>query len=108
MKPAGVLKLTRPAESHTSPQPSERWPKDPSALARAWIGRELEDAYGRMAGIYAEMVRTEPETLAGAAVLLRRVPALLDSATAHNDRRHIGTVARLVDAALSVMEREAA
>lgn len=78
------------------------------AMDRWKMGRRREAVLNRIAEIYGEIASTQPKTLAGAAVQLRRALAALD---AHNckapcpDRERME--ARLVASALVVVEANA-
>ncbi len=54
------------------------WPKEPHAVARAEIGRQVEDALGRIYELHRAITRAQAETLPDAAVQLRRLAALFD------------------------------
>ncbi len=54
------------------------WPKEPGAVARAEIGRQVEDALGRIYELHRAITRAQAETLPDAAVQLRRLAVLLD------------------------------
>ena len=54
------------------------WPKEPGAVARAEIGRKVEDALERIGELQCAIVTSPADTLADAAVKLRRLGALLD------------------------------
>ncbi len=57
---------------------SRAWPKEPRAVARAEIGRKVEDALERIGELQCAIVTFPADTLADAAVKLRRLDALLD------------------------------
>ena len=57
---------------------SRAWPKEPHAVARAEIGRKVEDALARTGDLQCAIVTFPADTLADAAVKLRRLGALLD------------------------------
>ena len=57
---------------------SRAWPKEPHAVARAEIGRKVEDALTRIGDLQYTIVTSPADTLADAAVKLRRLDALLD------------------------------
>ncbi len=57
---------------------SRAWPKEPHAVARAEIGRKVEDALERIGELQHAIVTSPARTLADAAVKLRRLGALLD------------------------------
>ncbi len=54
------------------------WPKEPGAVARAEIGRQVEDALGRIYELHHAITGAQAETLPDAAVQLRRLAALFD------------------------------
>lgn len=73
-------------------------------------GSEFEhDVQSRLAHIselYGAIAVSKPKTLAGAAVLLRRVPAMLDDN--HDvDAGHLAMASQLIDTALAVVELNA-
>lgn len=73
-------------------------------------GPEFElDVQSRLAHIselYGAIAVAKPKTLAGAAVLLRRVPAMLDDN--HDvDAGHLAMASQLIDTALAVVELNA-
>ncbi len=57
---------------------SRAWPKEPHAVARAEIGRKVEDALTRIGELQYAIATSPARTLADAAVKLRRLDALLD------------------------------
>ncbi len=57
---------------------SRAWPEEPHAVARAEIGRKVEDALERIGELQYAIVTSPADTLADAAVKLRRLDALLD------------------------------
>jgi len=57
---------------------SRAWPKEPGAVARAEIGRKVEDALERIGELQYAIATSPADTLADAAVKLRRLDALLD------------------------------
>ena len=66
--------------------------------------REVKSRLGRISELYDAIAVSQPKTLAGAAVLLRRVPAMLDDD--HDiDPSHLALASRLIDSALSVVEQ---
>ncbi len=77
---AGLVELERQLEGALIEYERlrEAWPKEPGALARAEIGRQVEDALGRIYGLHHAITRTQAETLPDAAVQLRRLAALFD------------------------------
>ncbi len=54
------------------------WPKAPTAIDRARIGREIDKAECHILEIYTTIAATEARNLADAAVQLRRVSARLE------------------------------
>ncbi len=77
---AGLVELERQLEGALIEYERlrEAWPKEPGAVARAEIGRQVEDALGRIYGLHHAITRTQAETLPDAAVQLRRLAALFD------------------------------
>ena len=57
---------------------SRAWPKEPDAVARAEIGRKVDDALVRIGNLQCAIVTFPADTLADAAVKLRRLDSLLD------------------------------
>ncbi len=57
---------------------SRAWPKEPDAVARAEIGRKVDDALERIGELQCAIITFPADTLADAAVKLRRLGALLD------------------------------
>ncbi len=57
---------------------SQAWPKEPHTVARAEIGRKVEDALGRIYELHRAITRAQAETLPDAAVQLRRLAVLFD------------------------------
>ena len=70
---------------------------------RKRIGRQIRTQQKKIAKLYSNMSRAEPESLVGAAALLRRVPAML-SERPDNDGS-LSIASRLVDSALVVVEK---
>ncbi len=87
---------------------SRAWPKEPHAVARAEIGRQVEDALGRIYGLHHAITRTQAETLPDAAVQIRRALAAIE---AHDCKSPFAEVERteikLLGSALAVVERVA-
>ena len=77
-----------------------------SAPTDAKFERDVQSRLGRISELYDAISVSEPKTLAGAAVLLRRVPAMLDD-DHHADSGHLALASRLIDSALAVVERNA-
>ncbi len=75
--------------------------------AAADFERDVQSRLGRISELYDAIAVSQPKTLAGAAVLLRRVPAMLD-----DDHPvapgHLALASRLIDTALAVVEQNAA
>ena len=68
--------------------------------------REVQSRLGRISDLYNAIAVSQPKTLAGAAVLLRRVPAMLGDD--HDiDPSHLALASRLIDSALAVVEKNA-
>ena len=85
-------------------------------LLQLWRGTSKEEAFdrevqsrlGRISDLYNAIVVSQPKTLAGAAVLLRRVPAMLGDGDDHDiDPSHLALASRLIDSALAVVEKNA-
>ncbi len=81
---AGLVELERQLEGALIEYDSlsGAWPKEPGAVARAEIGRQVEDALGRIYELHRAITRTQAETLPDAAVQLRRLAALFDGQVA--------------------------
>ena len=77
----------------------EAWPKRRTPMERWKIGRRHEECPTRIAELHELIAETEAQMLAGAAVQLRRLDAMLD----RQDREAVG----LLESALKVVEREA-
>ncbi len=77
---AGLVDLERELEALLVEYDSlsRAWPKEPHAVARAEIGRKVEDALARIGDLQCAIVTFPADTLADAAVKLRRLGALLD------------------------------
>ncbi len=68
--------------------------------------RDVQSRLGRISELYDAIAVSQPKTLAGAAVLLRRVPAMLDND--HDiDPGHLALASRLINSALAVVEKNA-
>lgn len=67
------------------------------------IGRQIRTHQKQIGKLYSTMSRAKPESLVGAAALLRRVPAMLDDK--FGDDRPLSIASRLVDSALVVVEK---
>ena len=79
--------------------------RDPSADND--FERDIQSRLGRISELYDAIAVSRPKTLAGAAVLLRRVPAMLDDD--HDvDSGQLALASRLIDTALAVVEENAA
>ncbi len=57
---------------------SQAWPKEPHAVARAEIGRKVEDALARIGELQHAIATTPARTVPEAAVHLRRLAALFE------------------------------
>ncbi len=57
---------------------SRAWPKEPRAVARAEIGRKVEDALERIGDLQYAIATTPARTVPEAAVHLRRLAALFE------------------------------
>ena len=73
---------------------------------RRRVARQIRTQQKKIAKLYAKFSRTEPESLTGAATLLRRVPAMLNERPGDDDDA-ISIATRLVDSALVVVEKSA-
>ncbi len=58
---------------------SEAWPKAPRAVDRASIGREHSQALDKIGSLQYRIIVLRAETLADAAVQLRRLEAIVDT-----------------------------
>ena len=67
------------------------------------IGRQIRTQQKKIGKLYSTMSRVRPESLVGAAALLRRVPAML--AKKRDDDRPLSIASRLVNSALVVVEK---
>ncbi len=107
---AGLVELERELEALLVEYDSlsRAWPKEPHAVARAEIGRQVEDALGRIYGLHHAITRTQAETLPDAAVQIRRALAAIE---AHDCKSPFAEVERteikLLGSALAVVERVA-
>ncbi len=70
------------------------------------IARQIRTQQKKIAKLYSTISHTEPMSMAGAAVLLRRVPAMLDERNGDDDGP-LSIASRLVDSALVVVEKNA-
>ncbi len=72
----------------------------------AQFERDVQSLLTRISELYDAIAVSQPKTLAGAAVLLRRVPAMLDDD--HDiDPGHLALASRLINTALAVVEKNA-
>ncbi len=72
----------------------------------AQFERDVQSLLTRISELYDAIAVSQPKTLAGAAVLLRRVPAMLDDD--HDiDPGHLALASRLIVTALAVVEKNA-
>ncbi len=107
---AGLVDLERELEALLVEYESlsRAWPKEPHVVARAKIGRQVEDALGRIYGLHHAITRTQAETLPDAAVQIRRALAAIE---AHDCKSPFAEVERteikLLGSALAVVERVA-
>ncbi len=94
---AGLVDLERELEALLVEYDSlsRAWPKEPHAVVRAEIGRKVEDALERIGELQCAIVTFPADTLADAAVKLRRLDALLDGED---------TARELLSSALAVVE----
>lgn len=105
---AGLVELERQLEGALIEYESlsEAWPKEPGAVARAEIGRQVEDALGCIYGLHHAITRTQAETLPDAAVQIRRALAAIE---AHDCKSPFAEAERteiiLLASALAVVER---
>ncbi len=77
-----------------------------SAAAVSDIERDVQCRLARISELYDAIAVSKPKTLTGAAVLLRRVPAMLgDDHDA--DPSHLALASQLIDTALAVVEENA-
>ena len=74
------------------------------ASERNRIARQIRTQQKKIAKLYSTISRTEPESLMGAAALLRRVPAMLNGGS-EGDGGPVSIASRLVDSALVVVEK---
>ncbi len=74
------------------------------ANERNRIARQIRTQQKKIAKLYSTISRTEPESLMGAAALLRRVPAMLNGGP-EDDGGPVSIASRLVDSALVVVEK---
>jgi hypothetical protein len=74
--------------------------------ADAEFEREVQSRLDRISELYNAIAVSRPKTLAGAAVLLRRVPAMLVD-TEEIDPGHLALAGKLIDSALAVVEKNA-
>jgi hypothetical protein len=80
----------------------EAWPKPAKAMDRYRIGKEVGATLSRIGEIERAIAETQAETLAGAAVQLRRLQVVMD------EMRQVPPVARaLLGSALGVVESAA-
>ncbi len=107
---AGLVDLERELEALLVEYESlsRAWPKEPHAVARAEIGRQVEDALGCIYELHRAITRTQAETLPDAAVQIRRALAAIE---AHDCKSPFAEVERteikLLGSALAVVERVA-
>ena len=67
------------------------------------IGRQIRTQQKKIGKLYSTMSRSQPESLVGAAALLRRVPAMLSEIP--DDDGPLSIASRLVDSALVAVEK---
>ena len=86
----------------------EAWPRGRTAIERAEIGRRREDALSGVAALRDRIITSRAETMAGAAVQLRRlaVEAEAEGSSVHEMLAE-PDMRRLVASVLAVGEREA-
>ncbi len=107
---AGLVELERQLEGTLIKYERlrEAWPKEPHVVARAEIGRQVEEALGRIYQLQRAMTGTQAETLPDAAVQIRRALAAIE---AHDCKSPFAEVERseikLLGSALAVVERVA-
>ena len=68
------------------------------------IARQIRTQQKKIGKLYSTMSHSQPESLAGAAALLRRVPAMLSENP--DDDGPLSIASRLVDSALIVVEKD--
>ena len=75
-------------------------------LSEDQFEHDVETRRARISQLYDAIADSKPKTLAGAAVLLRRVPAMLadDHDVDHSD---LSLASQLIDTALAVVEKNA-
>ncbi len=67
------------------------------------FGRQIRTQQKKIAKLYSTMSHSQPESLVGAAALLRRVPPILSENL--DDDGPLSIASRLVDSALAVVEK---
>ena len=83
------------------------WPKGRTAVERAEIGRQREDALSEIVALRNRIVTARAETLADAAVQLRRLEVMADEDPQPHVLLAVPDARRLVASVLAVVEREA-
>ncbi len=98
---AGEAELTELLLEHERLEAA--WPKGPTAIDRARIGRRLEEVLDDIAEIHELIADARPRTLAGAAVLLRGALAAIE---AHDCRSAWREPERVLDLNLQIAMQE--
>ena len=80
-----------------------RWRRAEEYRERNRIGRQIRTQQKKIGKLYSTMSRSQPESLVGAAALLRRVPAMLSEIP--DDDGPLSIASRLVDSALVAVEK---
>ena len=85
----------------------EVWPRGPSAIERAEIGRQREDALSGIAALRDRIITSRAKTLADAAVQLRRLVVMAEETPRPRVLLGSPDVRGLIASLLAVVEREA-
>ncbi len=83
------------------------WPHAPHVLDRAKIGRRREEALSEIDALRDRIVTARAETLADAAVQLRRLVVMADEEPRPHALMGSPSACRLIASVLAVVEREA-
>ncbi len=81
----------------------ERRRRAEESRERNRFGSQIRTQQKKIGKLYSTMSRSQPESLVGAAALLRRVPAMLNEIP--DDDGPLSIASRLVDSALVVVEK---
>ena len=81
------------------------WPKGATAIERARIGREREEALAEILALRSRIATAHAETLADAAAQLRRLAAMTEADAQSRTLLALPDVRRLVASVLAVVER---